>query len=318
MTSPLRKIATHVIRDLTFDIADLEAPLAFGVAIDGEILLAGRLRNAKLYDERAGARFPKSMLDEPHDWTVVRARGTGDVRRIHVRGERPSFSYVDAVGDGILLVAARCSWQRKGAEKNAVVLSQDGTVQRRFTLGDGIQDLRVSPSNEIWVSYFDEGIFGNRGWNNPGPEPIGSAGLVCFGPSGERRVDYDAAAAGTDTICDAYAMNVDRDGEIWICFYTEFPIVRLHEGRYTRWSYGTAGASVIAAWETRALLIGDYGAPERARVVELRHDGTTRVIEELTVVTPEGAPIGSMRAVAIGSDVYFFDGRRVLGLSDWC
>jgi hypothetical protein len=318
MTNTPRKIATRVLRDLGDEVADLVTPLAFGLSSDGEVFVAGRLREATLYDERGGARFPKSMLDEPHDWVVVRARECGSVRRLHLRNERPNFAYVQALSDGILLVAARCNWQRNGPEENAVVIADDGRALRRFALGDGINDVRATASDDIWVSYFDEGIFGNRGWGNPGPDPIGAAGLVHFGPRGDVRGAYDAAAAGTDAICDAYALNVDRQGNVWLYFYSEFPIVRLREGRYTRWSCSVLGSHVLAAWESRALLVGSYGEPASARIMDLRHDGSARIVEEAIVVTPEGAPITPMRAVSIGPEVFFFDGKRVLGLGEWC
>jgi hypothetical protein len=258
------------------------------------------------------------MLDEPHDWIVVRAYATGPARRVHVRGELPSFHYVQALPEGVLLVAARCVWRRGGADKNAVIVGDDGKVIRRLVLGDGINDVRATEAGEIWVSYFDEGVFGNRGWRNPGPEPIGAPGLVCFDAEGETRARYDTTAAGTDMICDAYALNVDRDGDVWVYFYTEFPIVRVRRGRYTRWSCGRRGAHAIAAWESRALLVGGYDDPATACVVELRHDGTTRELEEVTILTPEGTPIERMQIAVLGPDVWFFDGHRVLALDDWC
>jgi hypothetical protein len=55
--------------------------------------------------------------------------------------------------------------------------------------------------------------------NHPGPRAIGAAGLVAFSKRGKVRFPYDAAAAGTDSICDAYAMNVAGNGEVWVHFY---------------------------------------------------------------------------------------------------
>ncbi|WP_176444820.1 hypothetical protein [Paenibacillus herberti] len=38
---------------------------------------------------------------------------------------------------------------------------------REFLLGDGIQSVQVTDKGIIWTSYFDEGVFGNNGWDKP-------------------------------------------------------------------------------------------------------------------------------------------------------
>jgi hypothetical protein len=74
----------------------------------------------------------------------------------------------------VLLVGARCHWRSEGAERNAVALDWSGRELGRFTLGDGIQDLRVTRDGTIWASYFDEGVIGNYGWSDPGPPAMGA------------------------------------------------------------------------------------------------------------------------------------------------
>jgi hypothetical protein len=115
---------------------------------------------------------------------------------------------------GVLLVGARCRWTADSVERNAVVYDWDGREVRRFTLGDGIADVRTTSDGTIWASYFDEGIFGNHGWNHPGPTPIGAPGLVAFDQQGDARWSYDAKKARTDSICDAYALNVGAHVEM--------------------------------------------------------------------------------------------------------
>ena len=46
----------------------------------------------------------------------------------------------------------------------------------RFCLGDGIQDCVVKKDGTIITSYFDEGVFGNYGWD----EPLGDCGLIAW------------------------------------------------------------------------------------------------------------------------------------------
>ena len=312
-----RRLPTRIVRDLSAELAALARPLVFGVATDGEILVAGRLREANLSDEKAGAAFPKSTLDKAHDWLVVRARETGPVRRLLVRAEWPNFSHVQPLADGILLVAARCRWRPEGPEQNAVVIDEAGAVVRRFTLGDGIEDVRTTPTGAIWASYFDEGVFGNYGWGGPGPAPIGAPGLVRFDDHGELREVYDDEKAGTDGICDAYAVNVNLSETVHVYFYTDFPIVRLREATYARWSCGLAGARALAIRGDRAILVGGYAEPSMGRIVELRSDGNGALVEECSVTTPEGTPIAAMRPAGVGAELFFFDGARVLQLERW-
>lgn len=88
-------------------------------------------------------------------------------------------------GDRFLVVAARCRWRPEGPDRNALVYGPDGAVLAEYTFGDGIEDVLTTPSDNAWVGYFDEGVYGNYGWAVPGPEPTGSCGLGQFGPGGE-------------------------------------------------------------------------------------------------------------------------------------
>jgi hypothetical protein len=72
------------------------------------------------------------------------------------------------------------------------------------------------------VSYFDEGVFGGG---------IGSQGLVCFDSTGVPTFRYGdfAEQNGLPMICDCYAMNATPSGDVWLNYYTDFPLVRLHD-----------------------------------------------------------------------------------------
>jgi hypothetical protein len=200
---------------------------------------------------------------------------------------------------------------------NAVVYDRNGRVLRRFLLGDGINDVRATPDGTIWVSYFDEGVFGNFGWGHPGPEPVGAPGLRAFSATGQPVFAYDAARAGTDTICDAYALNVAPDGSAWVYFYTEFPIVRVRRDDYRVWELGVAGAHALAIDGDRALLVGDYKHRASARVVHLSPGPKASAVEELVLVDEAGKGLDDARACAAGPDVFLFQGTRVLVVRGW-
>ena len=61
-------------------------------------------------------------------------------------------------------------------DRNAHVYEADGTPAYSFHAGDAIADVEATERGSIWVSYFDEGVFGHT--------PLGQAGLVCLDQGG--------------------------------------------------------------------------------------------------------------------------------------
>jgi hypothetical protein len=121
-------------------------------------------------------------------------------------------SHVQRFGDGWLLADGR------GGE--ADVYNAGGKRGKTLDLGDASEDVQTTRDGHIWVSYFDEGVFGSG---------IGSAGLVCFDSSGKPIFRYADLADQRDlpSIDDCYALNVVDDNEVWLCYYSDFPLVKL-------------------------------------------------------------------------------------------
>src|SRR5262249_13826161 len=131
-----------------------------------------------------------------------------------------TFPRIDLFPDGrILVVGPRSAWRGPNDfDLNGAIVNPAASKVSRILLGDGIEDVYVDALGRIWVSYFDEGVFGNFGWGgNRGPNPIGAAGLVCFSETGEKIWEY----GGNDGIADCYALNV-CDTEATIFFYSDF------------------------------------------------------------------------------------------------
>lgn len=293
-------------------------PVVLGVGYDGAVYAAGRTTPEGLYERSGGgAAFPKSQLHAPTSYLLVRQHPGEAPRTLLWQDETLAASFIQPYPGGVLLAGARCRWGAEGPEQNAVAIDWDGRELRRFTLGDGIQDLRTTSTGTIWASYFDEGIFGNYGWSSPGPTAIGAPGLVSFTSNGNPAFAYDAEAAGTDGICDAYAVNVVDDSEVWLYFYTEFPIVRVREGSYRVWRFGVGGAQALALRDDRVLIFGDYKQRNLARVVELRDDSTTRVVEEFLVKDEARKPLDSARAWGVGRDLFLAQERWLCKLDAW-
>ncbi|WP_061297964.1 hypothetical protein [Herbidospora cretacea] len=132
-------------------------------------------------------------------------------------------------------------------------------------LGDGIEHVQTTPSGEIWVGYFDEGIGGNFGWGGPrGPEPIGASGLVRFSAGLERVWTFpeDPPYGG---ISDCYALNVAGE-DAWACYYMDFPVVRVSGDEVTAWENTVEDARALVVADGRATVVGVHPALTGARV----------------------------------------------------
>ncbi|RYD53854.1 MAG: hypothetical protein EOP83_22815 [Verrucomicrobiaceae bacterium] len=119
----------------------------------------------------------------------------------------------------MLLVSCRCNYWEDGADENGRLYHTDGRFLRGVTLGDGIQDVAVTPDGLIWTSYFDEGVFGGLGRR----ATLESSGLVAWRPDGTVAYTYEPPN-GLGGISDCYAMNACGN-DVWIYYYTDFPLV---------------------------------------------------------------------------------------------
>ena len=126
-------------------------------------------------EERNGfAIFPFSKPKRSYPATFIRFDG-GLIQRTELLNVNIAFPSVQPLPNGeVLLVGARCHYRKGDPEQNAIVCSPEGEIVRSFVLGDGINDVQTTSDGMIWVSYFDEGVFGNYGWD----KPMGASGLV--------------------------------------------------------------------------------------------------------------------------------------------
>jgi hypothetical protein len=184
------------------------------------------------------------------------------------------------------LACARSHYRDGDPEANARIYDANGNFISSFTIGDGVQDVGVASDGRIWTSYFDEGVFGNFGWD----QPLGSSGLVAWHAAGSQVFQY-SPVNGLDMICDCYAMNVSGD-DVWIYYYTDFPLVQIRDSRtVNHWDMPVSGADGFAVADSYALFRGGYDErdiyhlislcipePKIVQTVELR-DGTGQRIE---------------------------------------
>lgn len=126
--------------------------------------------------------------------------------------------------------------ERRGG--SATIYDKRGRVRAFLDLGDASEDLMTTPDGRVWVSYFDEGVYGGG---------MGSQGLVCFDRQGGQVFRYGEFAdkSGLPRIDDCYAMNVMSSGDVWLNYYMDFPLVRLRDYALDRvWpEFGSLGSA---------------------------------------------------------------------------
>ncbi len=178
-------------------------------------------------DGHGGATFPATrMSSQPPVALAAYSTASLAPEAVTIMAGLPvAHPLVQPLPEGeFLVVGARCAWSEDGPEKNALVIDNDGEVKRTGTVGDGIQHMLVDAKAQIWIGYFDEGILGNFGWGGPGPEPLGSAGIVRWSVNLEKSWEYQPV--NDYWFADCYALNVVSD-RTWACPYMDFPIVEI-------------------------------------------------------------------------------------------
>jgi hypothetical protein len=91
-------------------------------------------------------------------------------------------------------------------DRNAHVYSAEGHLVRSFHAGDAIEDVQTTDQGRVWISYFDEGVFGNT--------PLGNSGLACLDRHG--RPLFAFSDLGVSSLADCYALNVSSNQETWL------------------------------------------------------------------------------------------------------
>ncbi len=200
----------------------------------------------------------------------------------------------------VLVVGARCRWRSDGPDRNAVVYDSAGRIEARATLGDGIEHVFTTTSGEVWVGYFDEGVYGNYGWGDTNAAaPMGSSGLVRFSPQMEPEWRFPSHVDNEwGAISDCYALNVTDDA-VWTCYYTGFPVVQIRDGAVTGWRNQVDGARAVVVSGTRVGLLGGYGPQHDRLVVGDLTGPAIRVVGEYRLVLPGAAPLPA-QVTAVG------------------
>ncbi|MGH3715488.1 MAG: hypothetical protein ACRDT4_18800 [Micromonosporaceae bacterium] len=260
-----------------------------------------------------GVRYSPSVLRRPVDVRVAAHRpgsgGSGVGWAVEIPELRIPASHVQVLpGERVLLAGSRCDWRARGPDQNAAIYDADGAPAHSGTLGDGINSLLTTAEGRIWAGYFDEGIFGNRGWGRTGPAPIGAPGLVCFDQQFQPVWGLKDGA-----MADCYALTLAGE-DAWACYYSNFPVVRARPDAVRSWHNGEAGYALMVHTPTsRVGLFSGYGQQNLNRLLVGRLGADAVEWEPPRwVVLPDGTELPSSNVRCHGSSLYI-----ITDTADW-
>ena len=248
--------------------------------------------------------FTKIQTEQAHDFLIIKV-DDNKIEKYHIQDQTWNYHHVQPLkGNKLLLVCSRSAY--RGADDydlNGKVFNQDGDLHREFLLGDGIQDVQTTADDLIWVSYFDEGIFGNFGWTRP----IGIPGLIKFDQSGNRVYEFEPSD-GLDSMADCYALNVTLSDETWCYYYVDFPLVRIRNHAIDGvWKSPIRSANSFALWGDLVLFIGGYFSRHKPVLVQLQAEGRVKKLIKYNFRVRFGSSFKPEFVKCRGPYVFLFD-----------
>jgi hypothetical protein len=254
-----------------------------------------------------GVGFAKIRTDQSQDFAIFRFDGNR-ITRFDICEQNWNFHQIQPLPNGELLLV--CGRSRYRAEDdhdlNGKVFDENGTLKREFLLGDGIQDVQTTLDGRIWTSYFDEGVFGNFGWN----DPIGSSGLILWDQFGNQLYEF-SPLAGLDRICDCYALNVVSNTETWCYYYTEFPLVCIREQQVQAfWESPVKGSDGFILWRNFVLFRGGYDDHNLYHLFELLNDGKMKLRSVYQILDEEESVLHADMIATRGCFLFLLKGTN--------
>ncbi|WP_078553748.1 hypothetical protein [Bacillus alkalicellulosilyticus] len=255
---------------------------------------------------RIDGMFPPVKTTEQYDYKVIIDMNFHK-QIVEIKNQRWNYHFVQPIEDNhILLVCGRSYYYEEGKyDLNAKVFDSSGAHIRQFLLGDAIQDIYVTKENTIWTSYFDEGIFGNYGWE----DPVGKSGLRAWDQEGNAIYHYPNS--GLNFISDCYALNVVADEDVWFYYYTDFLVGRYHHGEFTYYKPDIEGSDGFVLFKNYFLFRGGYENQDKYLLYKLFSKNSLRRSCFISFSNEEKKNIKADYVSCRGSKLLLTEGKTV-------
>jgi hypothetical protein len=167
----------------------------------------------------------------------------------------------------VLLVSARCGEYGEEGYDNARLYAANGSLRRTAHIGDGIEHLLSNMRGDVWVGYFDEGVFGNVGRDGSGTRPFASSGFVRFNNRLELEWEFtvdrarfpDEQSASREQIADLDSLNVTEERALAFS-YPSWSVLEV-KGETVRSIFtDTRGCSTLVALDDEIALHSNEGS----------------------------------------------------------
>lgn len=218
----------------------------------------------------------------------------GCLEIIELNNVSEEYQFIQPLNEGNwILVQSRAEYQ---TDENAVIYDRDGKILRKFHIGDGIVNVQTTLDHHIWVSYFDEGVFG---------QTIGGFGAVCFTELGVPIFKYHELVEKEERlpyIDDCYAMNVMSNEETWLYYYSDFPLVKIKKYQLESvWNdIPVKGSHQFAVSEPYVLFTESHSEKIPLLLISLESMEVTHV----RPIDEDGYPIEPVYTIGRGSKLY--------------
>ncbi len=182
---------------------------------DGEINLL--FSKTKLDNRSEDKCLYKIFPDKPQNYKLLIVMSSG-IKIFSLTNQTMNYSYASQVSKNeyLFVCPQAIFYNQNDFDKNCRIFNDEGNLIHEFTIGNGVDDIQINSRNEIWVSYSDEGIFGNYGWICP----IGSSGLNCFNKNGD--LIYEFSSQDEDSIVeDCTSLNVCSKDDVYFFGFAE-------------------------------------------------------------------------------------------------
>ncbi|MGE7768890.1 hypothetical protein [Peribacillus sp. NPDC096540] len=227
-----------------------------------------------------------------------------EIQKYTISPVRKLFNHIQRLNDGWLLAESRADDENV---KNATIFDDYGNSIISFHLGDGIENLQVSENGDIWVGYFDEGVYG---------QTVGGSGLSCFNSKGKQVFDFTDFSWGKKDIPpidDCYALNVVSNDEIYCYYYSDFPLLSIKNmNEYRIYNkLKIKGSNAFAVWQEQILFGPTYSNDKNFLYSYSLRD---KSIITYKPVNRNGEILRQFNVIGRKSNLYLVDEKDVYGL----